>query len=101
MRACKDIVCIARAIEPPRSLLIGCNSLGAGIFQNHIHCSAWPCPQIPLLGLTTTNCWNAYSVSNVTSICNSCDVALEGDQVEVSFLDYPVFCVLLSVSSAH
>jgi hypothetical protein len=98
---CHDVVCIASAVEPPGSLLIGYNSVGAGASQNHIHCHAWPCPPIPLLGSTATNGWNAYPVSNVTSICDFCDVALDSEQVEVSFLDYPVFCVLLSATSNH
>ncbi|KAG7356551.1 hypothetical protein IV203_001237 [Nitzschia inconspicua] len=97
---CHDMVHLTNAIMPPGSLLIGYNSVGAGASQNHIHCHVWPCPPVPLLKHDDTAGWNAYPVSKVTSIYDFFDVfAGDTDQVEVSYLKYPVFCVLLSASS--
>ncbi|KAL3908792.1 MAG: hypothetical protein SGILL_008348 [Bacillariaceae sp.] len=97
---CHDVVHLANAIDPPGSLFIGYNSVGAGASQNHIHCHAWPCPPIPLID-SGVNPWNAYPVSNVTSICDFLDISAEDGQIEVSLLDYPVFCVLLSAPSTQ
>jgi hypothetical protein len=98
---CHDIIHIAETIHPPGSLLIGYNSVGAGASQNHIHCHAWPCPPVPLLNDDNPEGWSAYPVSKVTSIYDFCDVLDEigGQIVEVSYLKYPVFCVLLSAPS--
>jgi hypothetical protein len=107
---CYDMIHIAHAIDPPGSLFLGYNSVGAGASQNHIHCHAWPCPPVPLLNDVDDdrNGWNAYPVSKVTSIYDFCDVMNDldndskgDDRVEVSYLKYPVFCVLLSASTCH
>lgn len=109
-----DLVHLASSVLPHGSILLGYNSVGAGASQNHIHCHAWPSPPVPLLehdndgggGDDDDGCnngqihgWSAYPVSRVEGIYDFCD--LEGGKVEVSFLQYPVFCILLSASTAN
>jgi hypothetical protein len=107
---CRDMIHLTNTIEPPGSLLIGYNSVGAGASQNHIHCHAWPCPPLPLLYDADDDLygWNAYPVSKVTSVYDFCDVTIDKDndkggdgRVEVSYLNYPVFCVILSASTSN
>jgi hypothetical protein len=117
---CHDLVQLTATISPPGSLCLGYNSVGAGASQNHIHCHAWPCPPVPLLYTTDSDCdhddngdkgdhlnpvrgWNAYPVSKVESIFDFHDIdhGPSGGCVEVSYLKYPVFCVQLSASTAH
>jgi hypothetical protein len=100
---CNDLVHLASSIKPVGSLLLGYNSVGAGASQNHIHCHAWPSPPVPLIPTDTdsdgTAGWDCYAASKVTTIFNFCD-AFDGD-VEVSFLEYPVFCIQLSASEPN
>lgn len=101
---CHDIVHLADAIAPPGSLMIGYNSVGAGASQNHIHCHAWPSPPVPLLDEESPAMggWDTYPVSKIQSIYDFCDVVKEdSSSVEVSYLEYPVFCVLLSAESSN
>lgn len=115
---CNDMVHLTSSIEPAGSLFLGYNSVGAGASQNHIHCHAWPSPPLPLQNRpssTTTTIaeegetqdntvlaenpatgWDCYAVSRIGSMYDICDV--EDGKVEVSYLKYPVFCVLLSAS---
>ena len=114
-----DLVWIAQSIEPAGSLVIGYNSVGAGASQNHIHCHAWPCPPVPLLpenqnqqnqqqqrdddngddDAEKDKGWNVYPVSKVKEIYDFYDI--DEGAVEISYLEYPVFCLLLSASTAH
>ena len=103
---CHDLVHLASSIRPVGSLLLGYNSVGAGASQNHIHCHAWPSPPLPLLydnksnnDLAQQNGWECYAVSKETELVDVCD-AYDG-HVEVSFLDYPVFCIRLSAAEPH
>ena len=96
---CHDVTRIAGSIDPPGSLCLGYNSIGAAASQNHIHLHIWPCPPLPLIQLNKdepTEPWHSYPVTKVRSIYDVCDIH-EG-AVEVSYLEYPVFCILLSAS---
>ena len=42
--------------------------------------------------------WNCYPVSRLKSVYDFYDLDVNGSQVEVSYLKYPVFCVQLSAS---
>lgn len=88
---CFDVIHLTSSIQPVGSLFVGFNSVGAGASQNHIHCHAWPSPPLPLFDQTTEG-WDSYAVSKATTIFDYCDVG----SVEISYLEYPVFCVLLS-----
>mmetsp|Transcript_19358 Transcript_19358/g.46768 ORF Transcript_19358/g.46768 Transcript_19358/m.46768 type:complete len:633 (+) Transcript_19358:70-1968(+) len=109
-----DLVWITQSIEPVGSIVIGYNSVGAGASQNHIHCHVWPCPPVPLLSKNrqeqhnpdtddddddTSKGWKVYPVSKVKEIYDFYDI--DEGAVEVSYLEYPVFCLLLSASPAH
>jgi hypothetical protein len=100
---CHDVVRIAGSIEPPGSLCLGYNSIGAAASQNHIHLHIWPCPPLPLVQMNKADengdpvePWHAYPVTKVCSIYDFCDV--NDGAVEASYLEYPVFCILLSAS---
>jgi hypothetical protein len=90
---CNDVVRLASSIQPAGSLLLGFNSVGAGASQNHIHVHAWPNPPLPL-----AQAEGQYPICSVTTIHDFCDI---GDAVEVSFIEYPVFCVQLSAGLEH
>jgi hypothetical protein len=102
---CNDMVRLTNSIEPPGSLLLGFNSVGAGASQNHIHCHAWPSPPIPLQesnpeeGEGEIDGWNCYAVSKVSSIYDFYDIS--DGEVQVSYLKYPVFCLQLSASPSN
>jgi hypothetical protein len=103
------MVHLTSTIEPVGSMFLGYNSVGAGASQNHIHCHSWPYPTFgPVKNDDTesaesTNNNNpstdnfSYAVTKVESIYDFYDI--DGG-VEVSYLKYPVFCVLIS-SSIH
>ena len=106
---CNDLVHLASSIDPVGSLLLGFNSVGAGASQNHIHCHAWPSPPGPLMlngNFDDDNeeedkirGWNCYAVSKVNSLYDVADI--QAGNVEVSYLNYPVFCVQLSASQSN
>lgn len=79
---CRDLVHLAASNTPVGSLFIGFNSVGAAASQNHIHAHAWPA-------------WD-YAASNATSIFDYFDL---DNGVEVTWLEYPVFCVEMSSSN--
>jgi hypothetical protein len=94
---CHDVAHIAGFIDPPGSLCLGYNSIGAAASQNHIHLHIWPCPPLPLVQLNKDEpieSWHSYPVAKVRSIYDFCDI--HDGAVEVSYLEYPVFCILLS-----
>ena len=110
---CHDLVHLTASIHPIGSLFVAFNSVGAAASQNHIHCHAWPLPPVPFLTDATSrdddddddddaqqvNGWDCYAVSKVDTIYDFCDVIGNKDAmevVEVSYLEYPVFCVRLS-----
>ena len=80
---CHDMVLLCHAIEPPGSLVLGFNSIGAGATQNHIHCHAAPPPAV--------ESW-VYPVTRARPVAT---FNLK-KKVLVSYLDYPVFCIRLS-----
>jgi hypothetical protein len=101
---CHDLVHLASSVKPTGSLLIGFNSVGAGASQNHIHCHAWPSPPVTLMqgnddDRDKADGWDCYAVSKVESIYDFCDI--RDGQVEISYLNYPVFCVQLSATEQH
>ncbi len=79
---CHDLVHLASSIAPVGSLFLGFNSVGAAASQNHIHAHAWPA-------------WD-YAVSNAKSIFDYFDLE---NGVEVTWLEYPVFCIEMSSSN--
>lgn len=101
---CHDLVHLTGAIEPVGSIFIGYNSVGAGASQNHIHCHSWPYPNIESTKSDTENddeedASFCYAVNNVGKIYDFYDI-YEG-KVEVSYLNYPVFCIQMSSSVAN
>ena len=106
---CHDMVHLTSTIEPVGSMFLGYNSVGAGASQNHIHCHAWPYPTFGSVkndGTESPESTNnnsssidnfSYAVTKVETIYDFYDI--DGG-VEVSYLIYPVFCVLIS-SSIH
>jgi len=107
---CHDMVHLTSTVEPAGSMFLGYNSVGAGASQNHIHCHSWPYPNIEVANSDTTTSISSeddgpgvrnyeYAVSNVDSIYDFFDV--DGGKVEVSYLNYPVFCVQMSSSIAN
>ena len=96
---CHDLVHLTSTIEPAGAMFIGYNSVGAGASQNHIHCHAWPHPiNDSKIGAIKDDI-SGYAVNNVDSIFDFYDI--EDGKVEVSYLNYPVFCVQLSSSVAN
>ncbi len=100
---CHDLVHLTGEIEPVGSMFIGYNSVGAGASQNHIHCHSWPYPNIGYAesdgdeeGEVDTF---RYAVDSVGAIYDFCDI--DGGKVEVSYLNYPVFCVQMSSSISN
>ena len=106
---CHDLVHLTSTVEPAGSMFLGYNSVGAGASQNHIHCHSWPYPNVGSVNSDTTRKSSEddssdsvnyeYAVSNVDSIYDFYDV--EDGKVEVSYLNYPVFCIQLSSSIAN
>jgi hypothetical protein len=109
-----DLVHLANSIRPVGALFLGYNSVGGAASQNHIHCHAWPSPPIPLLDRPPRSSsdegeptdepskgWDCYAVSRVKSVFDLYDIDVGGGQLEVSYLEYPVFCVQLSASERH
>ena len=41
---CRNVTYLASTADPPGSVILSYNSVGAGASQNHIHCHAWVCP---------------------------------------------------------
>jgi len=109
---CHDLVHLTSTIEPAGSVFLGYNSVGAGASQNHIHCHMWPYPSIvsnnndddaaPAVevgvvdGLGDTF---QYAVTNVDKIYDFYDI-FDGN-VQVSYLNYPIFCIQMSSSVAY
>ena len=112
---CHDLVHLTSTIEPAGSVFLGYNSVGAGASQNHIHCHMWPYPSI----VSNKNNNDAapaveddgpevedglgdnflYAVTNVDKMYDFYDV-FDGN-VQVSYLNYPVFCIQMSSSVAY
>lgn len=100
---CHDLVHLTSTIEPAGSMFLGYNSVGAGASQNHIHCHSWPYPSIGSAGSDVENEIQegdaenyVYAINNVDAIYDFCDV--DGGKVEVSYMNYPVFCIQMSAS---
>mmetsp|Transcript_15726 Transcript_15726/g.24459 ORF Transcript_15726/g.24459 Transcript_15726/m.24459 type:complete len:574 (+) Transcript_15726:161-1882(+) len=95
-----DLVHLTSTVQPLGSLLVSFNSVGAGASQNHIHCHAWPAPPIALETTTIPRKrgWECYAVSQTRSMIDFVD--LFDGQVEVTYLNYPCFCIELSSSCA-
>lgn len=105
---CHDLVHLTSTIEPAGSVFLGYNSVGAGASQNHIHCHSWPYPTMDSKHNGDTgaakvapdaDCLDGdfeYAVANVGKIYDFYDI-FEG-KVEVSYLNYPVFCIQMSSS---
>jgi len=111
---CHDLVCLTSTIEPAGSMFLGYNSVGAGASQNHIHCHSWPYPTmdskqeedddsatepVPLEHDPSAGDFDGnfqYAVANVGKIYDFYDI-FDG-KVEVSYLNYPVFCIQMSSS---
>lgn len=103
---CHDLVHLTSTVEPVGSMFLGYNSVGAGASQNHIHCHSWPYPSIDSTRSDIENDASKevsgnpfYAVNNVDAIYDFYDV--DGGKVEVSYLNYPVFCVQMSSSVAN
>lgn len=102
---CHDLVHLTSSIEPVGSIFIGYNSVGAGASQNHIHCHSWPYPNIDSTRIDTDDDEEdefasfCYAVNNIGKIYDFYDI-YEG-KVEVSYLNYPVFCIQMSSSVAN
>ncbi|CAJ1897187.1 unnamed protein product [Cylindrotheca closterium] len=99
-----NMLYLASSVRPHGSLFLGFNSVGAGASQNHIHCHAWPSPPLPFLNeqeddSSPVEGWNCYAVSKVKSIIDFYD--LDGGNIEVTYLKYPLFCVQFSASKEH
>ncbi|CAK9056049.1 unnamed protein product [Durusdinium trenchii] len=88
---CSDMVLLSSSIEPPGSLVLGFNSIGAGASQNHIHCHASP---PPAGDQALTESW-VYPVAQASSIAS---VNFK-DSVTLSWLEYPVFSLRLSLKA--
>jgi hypothetical protein len=97
---CHDMVHLTSTIEPVGSMFLGYNSVGAGASQNHIHCHSWPYPTFGSVKTDDTESTSignfGYAVTKVETIYDFYDI--DGG-VEVSYLKYPVFCVLISSST--
>eukprot|EP00978_Attheya_sp_CCMP212_P028128 scaffold96297_cov53-Attheya_sp.AAC.8 len=98
-RDCQDWVQLASTIEPVGSLFMGYNSMGAGASQNHLHGHLWPSPPIQEKE-NQHHGWNWYGASRTESLMDFVDLSLDGENtmVEVTLLDYPCMCILLSSS---
>mmetsp|Transcript_15870 Transcript_15870/g.38932 ORF Transcript_15870/g.38932 Transcript_15870/m.38932 type:complete len:472 (-) Transcript_15870:243-1658(-) len=99
-----EMVHLASSVRPHGSLFLGFNSVGAGASQNHIHSHAWPSPPLPFLNEqeeedSPCKGWNCYAVSKVKSMIDFYD--LDGGNIEVTYLKYPLFCVQFSASKEH
>lgn len=88
---CQDVTYLASTIEPPGSMALCFNSVGAGASQNHIHCHAWLCPPPPLLRRRDT-ADHSYAVSKARST----ETHNLAHGVTVSLLDYPCTCIKVS-----
>jgi hypothetical protein len=88
---CHDITNLASTIQPPGSLMITFNSVGAGASQNHVHCHAWVCPPAPLVQEGRRK---GYAVENA-AVTSSLKLQ---HGTTVSLLDYPCTCIKLSVT---
>eukprot|EP00536_Pseudo-nitzschia_multiseries_P001703 jgi/Psemu1/250907/estExt_Genewise1Plus.C_220041 len=105
---CHDLVHLTSTIGPAGSVFLGYNSVGAGASQNHIHCHSWPYPTMDSKHNGDTgaakvapdaDCLDGdfeYAVANVGKIYDFYDI-FDG-KVEVSYLNYPVFCIQMSSS---
>lgn len=100
---CHDLVHLAATIDPQGSLLVCFNSVGAGASQNHIHCHAWPSPPPPLRHeYPTQHGWQSYAVCQTKGLYDFFDLSFGEDCiVEVTFLEYPCCCFLLSASTTN
>lgn len=103
---CHDLVHLTSTIEPAGSMFLGYNSVGAGASQNHVHCHSWPYPSVDSASSDVENEaqeGNAgnyvYAINNVDAMYDFCDV--DGGKVEVSYMNYPVFCIQMSSSVAN
>jgi hypothetical protein len=97
---------LTSTIEPAGSMFLGYNSVGAGASQNHVHCHSWPYPSVDSASSDVENEaqeGNAgnyvYAINNVDAMYDFCDV--DGGKVEVSYMNYPVFCIQMSSSVAN
>jgi len=88
---CYDVTYLASTIEPPGTMALSFNSVGAGASQNHIHCHAWVCPPPPLLCREDTT-EHSYAVTKALS--TTTHHLARG--VTVSLLEYPCTCIKLS-----
>lgn len=95
---CYDVTYLASTIEPPGTLVLCFNSVGAGASQNHIHCHAWVSPPPPLLGRKGTTEHKYVYAAMKASATSSFHLA---DGVTVSLLDYPCTCIKLSASASQ
>ena len=100
---CHDLVHLTSTIEPAGSMFLGYNSVGAGASQNHVHCHSLPYPSIDSAGSDVENEIKEgdpenyiYAINNVDAIYDFCDI--DGGKVEVSYMNYPVFCIQMSAS---
>eukprot|EP00977_Amphora_coffeiformis_P004364 scaffold926_cov163-Amphora_coffeaeformis.AAC.2 len=92
---CHDVVQLVATNEPLGSLLVCYNSIGAGASQNHIHLHAWPSPPLPLQQeYPDRTGWDAYPVSQTMGLYDFLDLC--DGTIEVTFLEYPCCCFLLS-----
>jgi len=89
---CHDISYLASTIQPPGSLVVTFNSVGAGASQNHIHCHGWACPPAPFVGQGGRS--GCYAVENA-AVTSSLKLQ---NGTTVSLLDYPCTCIKLSVT---
>lgn len=100
---CHDLVYLVSTVEPRGSLMICFNSVGAGASQNHIHCHAWPSPPLPLVQeYPSKPGWQSYAVCQTKGMYDFVDLLCGGEAtVEVTFLDWPCCCFLLSASATN
>ena len=87
---CNDITYLASTIEPPGSMMLFFNSVGAGASQNHIHCHLLVAPPSPLLG-------RDYAVAKASTI----SILQLTEGVTASLLDYPCTCIKLSAAATR
>lgn len=103
---CLDVTYLASTADPPGSVVLSYNSVGAGASQNHIHCHAWVCPPPPLSAAAAAR-RNDEGDAAAGGLPNGCYAATRAEAVShidlaggtrVSLLDYPCTCIRLSAS---